>query len=628
MPCAVLLGLLVRVRTINGEPMPPLDPARWLLAGAAEDLAVTIVLAGLAALLFIRRPRAGAAIFGIAVALMLIAQFALSEGVIVLGHAVRGDDLETGFHPLLFTGSAAGGVLIAAIFLLGGTLVAAGMAWRLASRRRSRLTLSRLAAVTIIAVTATLVFTPRDGRAAAHNALVVAPSMLRNAAVDIPPAVIPQPDIDVRSVRELAGRGDAFISDLYPLAHMPPPRSADAIAFPSPHPNFVFILMESMRAEESGVYGDDPPGVTPNLDRIAREGIRIDPAFSAGGFTPEGELGILYGALASPYEIVIRSHPSVKLSGFPEILARNGWRSLLWLHGSDATLYLGGRFYRDHGIPVIDGRDFPADAPQTSWGISDRAVLRRGIESLGRLPQPFAAMIVTITNHHPFQLPDDALTQLTGVRATMGQVAGHSTTAMLRTLHYSDQALGEFFDAARTKPWFANTIFVIAGDHGISIPALRRPMTRHVFYELRHRIPLVIYSPRLPHGMVVRGPASQVDILPTLLGVAGVRGPLAGTGIDLLDPAQHDDTRPVISWELLSRTVTVNRGRFAYHATVPQGTTALTDELLVDTAADPDGQVNLVTRQLDVARACRRDASIYLRTYGWLIANDRAGLPQ
>jgi hypothetical protein len=60
---------------------------------------------------------------------------------------------------------------------------------------------------------------------------------------------------------------------------------------------------------------------------------------------------------------------------------------------------------------------------------------------------------------------------------------------------------------------------------------------------------------------------------------------------------------------------------------VPENTTALTDELLVDTEADRDGRVNLIGRERDVARACRRAATIYLRTYPWLIAHDRAGTP-
>jgi phosphoglycerol transferase MdoB-like AlkP superfamily enzyme len=324
----------------------------------------------------------------------------------------------------------------------------------------------------------------------------------------------------------------------------------------------------------------------------------------------------------------MRSHPAVQLHGLPEILTANGY-SFLWIHNSDATVYLGGRFYRMHGIRTIDGRDFPANAVSTSWGFSDRELMTRALDALDHLHEPFASMVLTITNHHPFQLPADAPARQTTWSARLGQMAGHHTAAMLQTVHYSDFAIGEFFAKARSRPWFANTIFVICGDHGSAVPPAGRPMTKHVFYELRHRIPLIFYSPRLPqHGVVVHGPASQADILPTVLGLAGIPTPLAGSGRDLFDVPHADPDRPIVSMNFDAHVLTVNRGRYSYHAVVPEGTTRLTAELLVDREGDPNGQANLIERESGVATACRRAASIYLRTYGWIIANDRLTLPR
>lgn len=622
------LAMLIRVRILTGTPLPPSQPILWLLTGLAGDLVVCVVLAAVAALLFSRAPRAGAAVLIALLGFDVVLQFALSEAVVFLGHSVRGDDLETGIHPLLLTGSAAGGV--AASFVLLLALFAAGVVWALRRWERGSITLTHVVLAALLLSGAMWIASPIDRADIGENAMLTLPSMLRNARVERPPAKIPAPDLDLRAARELIGHTPGtFLSDAYPLARIPPSRDTRALRLaPGPKPNIVFIMMESLRAEEVGVYGNDPPGVTPNLDRLARNGIRVDDAYSSGGYTPEGELGVLYGALASPWEIVIRSHPAVRLHGFPEILSSSGWRSLLWIHSSDATVYLGGRFYRSHGIPTIDGRDFPKSDSSTSWGFSDRALMRHAIDALDHLPQPFASMVLTITNHHPFQLPDDSPTKGNALRADVGQMLGHHIAAMLQTVHYTDGAVGEFFANARNKPWFANTIFVVCGDHGVVVPPAHRPMTRHVFFELRHHIPLIIYSPRLPSGIVVHGPASQADILPTILGLLGGEIPLATTGRDLLDTTHSDDERPIISWDLEGHTVTVNRGRYSYHAVVPPGTTRITDELLVDRESDPNGIRNLASSERATAAACRRAASIYLRTYGWLIANDRLTLPQ
>src|SRR5437016_2528379 len=318
--CAIALGLLIRARIISAAPLKPVDPGRWLLAGMTDDLAVTLALALLVAAIFFLAPRAGAVVMALAVTAMLVAQFALSEAVIALGHSLRGEDLETGFHPLLLTGSATGGLLAAALTVVAAGIVAAVFAWRMAQRgSRSPLTLSRLVAVMVVAFVASRLFPPPDA-SAARNAFIAAPSLLRYAAVEQPEPIIARPDVDIRLARELvSGASEAtFISDQYPLAHLAPPRSPLAMTTPaSPPLNVVVILLESMRAEEWGVYGNDPPGVTPNLDQIARDGIRVERAYSPGGFTPEGELSGLYGTLASPGETVMRAPSNVRLSGVP-----------------------------------------------------------------------------------------------------------------------------------------------------------------------------------------------------------------------------------------------------------------------------------------------------------------------
>ena len=629
---ATAVGLLIRLRVMLGAPLPPPTPALWLLLAFRDDVLAAAAIVVIVTLIFWRAPRSGAAVLVAIFGALALIQFALSEAVLFLGHAVRREDLQTGFHPLIFTGSAAGGVLITVLIVLGAYAGGVVLAYRYAQVSRPASSpariLVRIAALAIVlAITAWIFPSFETGR----NALFSIPELLQGpTAVLGKEVVIPKPDIDVKSVRELAGNVEpsSWLSDDYPLARRAPVRSAEAISLPKGvKPNFVFIVMESMRAEEVGAFGNDPPGVTPNLDALARDGIRIDRAYSTGSFTPEGELGVLYGVLASPWELIIRSHPDAKLTGFPEILKDEGWRSLLWMHSSDHTMYLGGRFYRRHGIPVIDGRDFLPDDPRTSWGFSDRVLMKHAFDAVDRLPEPFAALVLTISNHHPFKVPEDAGSPLPGGAGEAAQLGGVHTQAMLQTMHYADEAVGDFFAKARTRPWFANTVFVICGDHGITVAPARRKMTRHVFFELRHRVAMIIYSPMLPHGVTIPGPASQADILPTLLGASGITHPLAAVGRDLFDPAQHDPLRPVISYEFSARTVTVVRGNFVYHATVAKDSVSLTEELLVDNERDPQGENNLIMRNPVMAQACRRAASIYLRTYGWLLANDRAGLP-
>src|SRR5207237_223922 len=395
-------------------------------------------------------------------------------------------------------------------------------------------------------------------------------------------------------------------------------------------PNIVFLLLEGVRATEISALGGEPRGATPNLDALVQSGTAFANAYSVGGYTPEGELGLWYGLLASPHELVMRTRPDVVLHGLPEILRGAGWRSLFWIHNSDQTLYSSGQFYKPRGFHVIDGRDFAPDEPRTSWGFSDRALMRKAIKTLGGADTPFAAMVITISNHHPFALPSDARTKLR-IEARPGRVVRDGgpwwesrTMAMLETVHYTDEAIGDFFAMARTQPWFANTIFVIAGDHGVAVAPYGRSATLHEAIELRHHVPIIIWSPLLAPSPVRRDPVSQADVMPSLLALLGINTPRAGTGIDLAQPREH----PVLSWAFEARVVTAREGRWTYHAWVKPRSIEIERELLVDTIPDPRGEHNALSDRPQIAQHLRRLAAIWLDGYAPLIRSGHSGLPR
>lgn len=627
---SVSLGLVVRVRIITASAMPPAQPVSWLLAGLAEDLVVGGLLACIVWLIFRRLPRVGAVLLAAALLAMLIGQYALSVAVIFFGHPLRGEEFETEIHPQLFIGSATGLLLGRILVLMAVYLIGVIVAWRRAHRSGTPpMNVRYIAAAFAIPVLVAPIAAWGTSVETAENAFVAGYSILREPRIYEgagPP--IPKPIHDLRLARELAGAVDPheFYDDDYPLARRRPKPSPRIVSLPpGVKPNVVFITLEGLRAEETGVYGNNPPGITPNLDLLAREGIRVDRAYSVGRYTPEGELGIWYGVPASAYEVVMRSRSRLKVTGIPEILRAAGWRSNLWMHDGDQRLYLAGRFFRAHGIRVIDGRDFPHDDPSTSWGYSDRALMRHAVDAFDHLEPPFTAMLMTVSNHHPFKLPPDALEVIDtggGLQATLGKQNGR----LLQTEHYTDEALGEFFERARTRPWFHNTIFVICSDHGSAVaPFDDRPVNDHRLFELVHRVPLIFYSPLLPGGKVIAGPASQCDILPTILGLLNLDLPRAAIGRDLF--AETPDPKPpVIAWSWPPRELTIATGPYVYHALIGSDSSQPSQEILVDDVADPDGHRNIADVKPDTIRYCRRMGMIFLDVYQWLLANDRAGV--
>jgi hypothetical protein len=172
----------------------------------------------------------------------------------------------------------------------------------------------------------------------------------------------------------------------------------------------------------------------------------------------------------------------------------------------------------------------------------------------------------------------------------------------------------------------------VVGDHGTPTKPLAHEIrSTHELMLLRHRVAMLFYSPMLPRRLTVPGPASQVDILPTLEGLLGSAAPRAGLGIDLLDPLDRDQPqRPIISWNPEARTVTVTTAAFSYHAIVANlGTIPIdfSDEVLIDSRTDPEGMENLAGIREKETERFRDLARIYVEVYPALIANGVTGLP-
>jgi hypothetical protein len=611
----VLFGLLVRLRVLVVSPLPSAQPVRWLLLGAAGDLAV-MGSAAVIALLLARSSRLARPARGFLVAafaLSGLAVFLFSELLAYFGAPPRRGDLSPASLARFVTASFD----TAAFVRLAGVAVALAALAALALRRAGKARASRvtprrlLVGVLACLVLAALPVPVHLGRSAMHPLLALVDGVRKQA--------LPADEARLPGFRALGLRGVEPPPDR--VRRPAATRSADAPRFPAGlKPNVVFLLLEGVRSRELGAWGG-LPGLSPNIDALARGGIRVDRAYSPGTHTPEGELGLWYGLRATPEALVMTDRPEFPRHGLPEILRAAGWRSFLWIHNGDQTFYRRDRFYPPRGFRVIDGRDFPPSDPRTNWGYSDRSLMARSLTALDALEEPFAAMILTVSNHHPFQVPDDATTTFdppTASRAGfvkvpgLPQLLGLHTGGMLKTIHYTDEAVGAFFAGARLRPWFPRTLFVVAGDHGLPIAPLSGTPSAHEFDELRHRVPLLLVSSLLPSSGPVPGPVSLYDVPPTLLGLLGLPVPPEMSGRDFLDPRAAADDEPVIAWNDDGRTVTAATRRFVWNATVEEGPPLrFTDEGLF-APGDVNGSADLSEREPAAAETFRRAVRAWL----------------
>jgi phosphoglycerol transferase MdoB-like AlkP superfamily enzyme len=119
--------------------------------------------------------------------------------------------------------------------------------------------------------------------------------------------------------------------------------------------------------------------------------------------------------------------------------------------------------------------------------------------------QPFCEAWFTLNSHPPYDIPvPKYLPTPNGIEKDY-----------MNAIHYTDSALGLFWQNAQTQPWFANSLIVIVADHSHDSPKqwdIRHPN--------RHKIPLFIgggaLQPSLKHTILTH-PTSQTHIAYTLL---------------------------------------------------------------------------------------------------------------
>jgi phosphoglycerol transferase MdoB-like AlkP superfamily enzyme len=127
----------------------------------------------------------------------------------------------------------------------------------------------------------------------------------------------------------------------------------------------------------------------------------------------------------------------------------------------------------------------------------------------------------------------------------------------LNGLRYSDWALGKFFELAEKEPWFKDTLFVILGDHGFAYESPKAMMDLPSYH-----IPLLIYYPgdTKKGGQINHTVGSQVDVLPTVMGLMDIKSVNQSWGRDLFRIDPNDQGWAIIKPSGGGKTVGLIKG--------------------------------------------------------------------
>jgi phosphoglycerol transferase MdoB-like AlkP superfamily enzyme len=280
----------------------------------------------------------------------------------------------------------------------------------------------------------------------------------------------------------------------------------------------VIVQVESLSAEFLGAFGD-PRGLTPNLDRLAAQGLLFTQLYATGTRTVRGLEALSAGLPPLPGQSLVRRPGSAGMQTLGAVLRT---------HDFEATFLYGGYGYFDNmnayfsstGYGVRDRSDIPGERVGFAnvWGIADEYLFDDAIAWMDRAAAGGRRQLLhlmTTSNHRPYTYPD-------------GRIDIVSKTGRAGAVKYTDWAIGEFIEHARTRPWFADTLFVIVADHCASVAGKTR------IPPSRYHIPAIFYAPAHIEPGRMSMLASQIDLVPTIVGRLGLDEATEFFGQDLL----------------------------------------------------------------------------------------------
>jgi arylsulfatase A-like enzyme len=320
-------------------------------------------------------------------------------------------------------------------------------------------------------------------------------------------------------------------------------------------PNIVLIITDDLGYGDLGSYGS-PDIKTPNIDGLAKAGVRFTQFYSNGSTCTPTRAGLISGryqqrfTLERPLSAAISPDGAIGLPAtgrsLPQLLKNNGYTTALvgkWhlgyqpqfspnAHGFDSFFGFKSGYvdYYQHtdgfGHPDL----FENETPIKTDGYMTDLITQRSEKFISdHANSPFFLEVAYNVPHWPYQVPDHPSTAIDNARHIMPYDENPGTRAdYVRMMERADQGVGRILAALDRRGLTANTLVIFTNDNGGEWLSRNAPLFNRKFsiYEGGIRVPAIMRWPgRIPAGVVTPQVGITLDLTATILAAAGAPVP-------------------------------------------------------------------------------------------------------
>ena len=270
------------------------------------------------------------------------------------------------------------------------------------------------------------------------------------------------------------------------------------------HRNVVLITIESYSADFMKAYGNEN-NITPFLDELATQSLQFTNLYAVGNRTVRGLEAVTLCFPPTAGESVVKRKDNKNKFSIGNVFEQKGY-NVKYLYGGDAFFDNMEDFFSGNGYAIVDKKSLSLNEITFAnvWGVCDEDMANKAIKIMNAEAEsgkPFFNHWMTVSNHRPFTYPNNKIDIPGDAKSRDGGVK------------YTDYALRQFFEMAKKQFWFKNTVFVIVADHcASSAGKTELPLDKY-------RIPALVYSPGFIKPQKYNQLMSQIDVMPTVMGL-------------------------------------------------------------------------------------------------------------
>lgn len=374
------------------------------------------------------------------------------------------------------------------------------------------------------------------------------------------------------------------------LAVTSPGRAGAWIPGPRPtsrRPNFLIIMGDGIQPGEMSVAGNTIIR-TPNMDRVANEGMRFRNTFVVNALCAPSRGTILTGLYSRRNGVIDNKYRSIGagIPIFPELLRKEGYEVAFC--GKSHVQGALREYYWDYYIgyimqqpffnaPIAEGFNGEIGSDEIIEGYSDDIITQGLVGWLeGHRDKPFCALLWLKAPHQPFLPPrhlallyddgtkipkpdtfDEDLKGYPGKPRAFANCdnkigvdsTGVGTLEGLVKKHYAatvgfDENIGRVLKVLEQSGKLDDTVVIVTADHGYFLGEWHF-MDKRLMHEPSIRVPLLVrYPSMIKPGLLNDRMALNLDLAPTILDLAGVKVPSAMQGSSLVPLLEGNQAAP------------------------------------------------------------------------------------